>query len=123
MRAISAVVLLLIQARPLWGLVLCLGLGAAGEGRMKVGCSMADHADASASSAETSRPAVADATADPSHADRHGCMLADICTLVTSTLALRPSLLLVPNTPCGSSIWLSEAIYTQEHRAPPTPPP
>jgi hypothetical protein len=123
MRAFSAVILLLIQARPLWGLVLCMGLGVADQGRMESGCAMADQAGGMAGAAETSGPAVANATSDASHADGHGCMLADICNLITPTAALRPSLLLVPNTPRSSSAWPSETIYTQEHSAPPTPPP
>jgi hypothetical protein len=93
---------------------------------------MADDAAASATTAETPPSDLAGATGivmgvadptNPSHHDRHGCMLADICTLVTPTLALRPSLLLVPDTPRSSAVWPSYSIHTQEHRAPPTPPP
>ena len=132
MRAFSAAILLLLQVRPLWGLVLCLGLGASDEGRMEAGCSMTSDADASAPTAEPSPADLADLTAAPmgvadptntSQHDRHGCMLADICTLVTPTLALRPSLLLVPDTPRSSAVWPSYTIHTQERRAPPTPPP
>jgi hypothetical protein len=132
MRAFSAAILLLLQVRPLWGLVLCMGLGVADEGRMEAGCSMAGDVGVSAADAKTSSedsaasteamPAVSDGTPHESHA-RHGCMLAEICTLVTPTLALKPSLLLLPNTPRSSALWPSETIPAQERRAPPTPPP
>jgi hypothetical protein len=123
MKAVSAVILLLLQARPLWGLVLCMGLGAADDGGMEAGCQMADHASASAGVVHTSQPSLTDATPQPSRADHHGCMLADICTLLTPTVALRPSLLLIPNTPSSSAVSATDTIQGQEHRAPPTPPP
>jgi hypothetical protein len=124
MKALSAVILLLIQGRPLWGLVLCMGLGAADEGRMEAGCQMGDHASASIHVVhDTSQPSLADAAPQPSQADRHGCMLADICTLVTPAVALRPSQLFTPNTPYSSAVWDGGTIHGQEHQAPPTPPP
>jgi hypothetical protein len=114
----GAVILLLLQ--PAWGLVLCMGLGAADDGRMEAGCAMSDHASASPSAFE--KLTLSDTTPGP-HADGHGCMLADICTLVTPTLALRPSLLVVPNAPHDSAVWLSDRLHNQNDRAPPTPPP
>jgi hypothetical protein len=118
----SAVILLLLQAQPLWGLVLCMGLGAADDGRMEAGCAMADHAAASPGAVEIGQPTLSDATSRP-YAGGHGCMLADICTLVTPTLALRPGLLVIPNTPHDSAVWLSDRLHDQDDRAPPTPPP
>ena len=118
----SAALLLLLQARPLWGLVLCLGLGAADDGRMEAGCAMADHAGARPAAVELGQPSVADATT-PAHPASHGCMLADICTLVTPTVALRPALLLVPNAPDAAAVWPSQNVHGQVHQAPPTPPP
>jgi hypothetical protein len=124
MKAFSAAILLLLQVRPLWGLVLCMGLGVADEGRMEAGCQMGDQASANVDVVhDTSQPSLADATPEPSQGDRHGCMLADICTLVTPTVALRPSLLLIPNTPYISAVWAADTIHGQDHRAPPTPPP
>src|SRR5688500_7241736 len=121
MKAFSAAILLLLQVRPLWGLVLCMGLGAADEGQMEAGCQMADHASASAGVLDASQPSLADATRQPSEADRHGCMLADVCTLVTPTVAIKPSLLLILNTPYSSAVRAADTIHGQEHRAPPTP--
>jgi hypothetical protein len=123
MKAFSAVILLLLQARPLWGLVLCMGLGVADDGRMEAGCQMADHASGRDGVVDASQPSLADATSQSSQADRHGCMLADICMLVTPTVAFRPSLPALPNTPYSSAVWATDTIHGQEHRAPPTPPP
>jgi hypothetical protein len=117
----SATILLLLQTKPVWGLVLCMGLGAADAHNMEAGCAMADHAAASSSAAEIRQASVTDAT--PGHqAEGHGCMLADICTLVTP-LALRSALLLVPNAPDSPAVWPSQHVHGQAHRAPPTPPP
>jgi hypothetical protein len=123
MKAFSAVILLLLQARPLWGLILCMGLGVSDDGRMEAGCQMADHASGRVGVVDASQPSLADATPQSSQTDRHGCMLADICTLVTPAVALRPSHLFTPNTPYSSAVWGDDTIYGQEHRAPPTPPP
>jgi hypothetical protein len=122
MKLWGAVILLLLQAKPIWGSVLCMGLGAADDGRMEAGCAMADHVGASSSAVEIGLPTLSEATPRP-HADGHGCMLADICTLVTPTLALRPGLLVVPNAPHDSAVWLSDRLHDQDDRAPPTPPP
>jgi hypothetical protein len=122
MKLWGAVILLLLQAKPVWGLVLCMGLGAADDDRMEAGCAMADHGAASPSVVEIEEPTLSDATPRP-HGDGHGCMLADICTVVTPTLALRSGLLLVPNAPHASAVWLSDRLHDQDDRAPPTPPP
>ena len=123
MKAFSAVILLLLQAKPLWGFILCMGLGIADDGRMEAGCEMADHASGTAGVVDASQPSLAGATPEASQVNRHGCMLADICTLVTPTLDFKPSLLPLPNTPYISAVWATDTIQGQEHRAPPTPPP
>jgi hypothetical protein len=117
----SAAILLLVQARPIWGLVLCLGLGAGDQGNMETGCAMADHANARPAAVESGQLSVSDAT--PMHPAGHRCMLADICTLVSPTVALKPCLLLVPNAPDAPAVWPSQNVHGQVYRAPPTPPP
>jgi hypothetical protein len=121
MKSWSAAIVLLLQMQPVWGLALCMGLGAADQGNMETGCAMADHATARPAAVESGQPSVSDAT--PAHPTGHGCMLADICTLVTPTVALKPALLLVPNSPDSPAIWPSQNLHGQVYRAPPTPPP
>ena len=123
-RSIAAALMLTLQLRPVFGLVLCMGLGSADVGRMEDGCPMGEQ---QTTQVETTVmvPQVGQSvlTTPEAPAGPHGCALADVCTLVTA--ALFPQLTDRASIDVSQSVALrpSDPAPDLARFAPPTPPP
>ena len=116
--------MLTLQLRPVFGLVLCFGLGNGEVSRMEDGCPMGDQPSAQSEMAVIApHTGQAVLTVAEAPAGSHGCALADVCTLVTAALLPQPADRALVDVSRTVALRPSDPASDLARFAPPTPPP
>ena len=127
MRAVGAL-LLLLQLRPVAGLLLCQVMGASSAEQMESGCPMADDQTAPLSLSRPSNPGRAAGSGSLTvlgtpDGDSHQCALAELCSSPPPLVGPAQLSLSIVATPFRPVPKPTAALFRSTIQAPPVPPP